>query len=243
MDKDKTAVFGFPGVWHEVFKSYEQIFRAVDKLTELTGKVIDATAGCQEDVQQVLRALTQVNSGGMNDVLILAGNKRGSGAMKVARSMFEVSITAEYLEKNPKASHDYLDFTYVLVWRWVQNSPGKLTASEMQRSEAEYNRVKARFTNSKGRVQNNWSTRSLKEMADAVGRTALYEVMYRAGSMLHHVNPLGLIGHEADWIAEGLRIAHGSLLQTACSLYNVSDRSEFASDFRVLTSEFTEVWK
>lgn len=243
MEKDKTAVFGFPDIWEQAYKAYEHIFRAIDKLAELTVKVIDATVGCQEDVQQVLRALTQVNSGGMSDVLILAGNKRGSGAMKVARSMFEVSITAEYLEKNPKASHDYLDFTYVLVWRWVQNSPGKLTASEKQRSEAEFNRVKARFTNSKGRVQNNWSARSLKEMADAIGRTALYEVIYGAGSMLHHVNPLGLIGHEADWVAEGLRIAHGSLLQTVCSLYNTSDRNEFASDFRVVTSEFAEVWK
>jgi hypothetical protein len=64
MDKDKLAVFGFPRVWDEVYKAYEDIFRAIDKLTEVTSKVIAATEGCQEDVQQVLRALTQVTSGG-----------------------------------------------------------------------------------------------------------------------------------------------------------------------------------
>jgi hypothetical protein len=113
----------------------------------------------------------------------------------------------------------------------------------MQQAEAEYNRVRPRFTNSKGRVQNSWSAQSLKQMADAVGRTALYEVMYGTASTLHHVNALGLIGHEADWLAEGLRIAHGSLLQTVCSLYNVSGRSKFADDFHALTAEFDEVWK
>jgi hypothetical protein len=37
--------------------------------------------------------------------------RRGVGAMKVARSRFEVSITAEYLEKNP-AETDLYVFLY-----------------------------------------------------------------------------------------------------------------------------------
>jgi hypothetical protein len=48
-----------------------------------------------------MRALTSINVTSMSDVLILTGNGRGTGAMKVARSMYEVSVTAEYLEKNP----------------------------------------------------------------------------------------------------------------------------------------------
>ena len=57
---------------------------------------------------EVLRALTSVNNAGMTDVVILTGNRRGVGAMKVARSMFEVSITAEFLRKNPAETDLYL---------------------------------------------------------------------------------------------------------------------------------------
>ena len=45
MDKNKTAVFGFPGVWDNMYKAYGHIFRAIDKLTEVTSKVIAATDG------------------------------------------------------------------------------------------------------------------------------------------------------------------------------------------------------
>jgi hypothetical protein len=61
--------------------------------------LIKATQDDKSDLVEVLRALTSVNDAGMTDVVILTGNQRGVGAMKVARSMFEVSITAEYLGK------------------------------------------------------------------------------------------------------------------------------------------------
>lgn len=166
----------------------------------------------------------------------------GTGAVKIARSMLEVSLTAEYLENNPAESVAYLEFAFILAWRWAQSSPGAYTAEQVLEVEAEYNRVKARFTNSKGRVQNNWSVKPIKQMADEIGRADLYEVMYGATSTLHHVNALGLLGHEMDWVPEALRVAHGSLLQVVCSLYNVSSLSHFAARFAALTKEFDDVW-
>jgi|ERR1039457_540333 hypothetical protein len=222
---------------------FENIFRAIDTLMAVTNDAITATENCQQDVEQVLRALSQVNLGGAMDVVLLARYSRGTGAMKVARSMFEVSLTAQYLENHPAESQNYLDFVHVLLWRWAQNSPGKLTASEMQQADADYNRVKGRFTNSKGKVQNNWSPKTIKQMADEIGRGDLYDVAYSAASMLHHVNPLGLLAHEYDWVPEALRIAHGSLFQTVCSLYNVSNlTSTFAERFSRLKAEFEGVW-
>ena len=174
----------------------EYIFTAIDTLWAVTNDVIVATEGCQDDVQQVIRALTQVTLDGALDVLILARNNRGTGAMKIARSMLEVSLTAQYLENNPKESIAYQEFAYILAWRWAQSSPGQYTAEQRQQVDAEYNRVRAQFTNSKGRVQNTWSVKSIKQMADEIGRTDIYEVMYGAASALHHVNALGLLGHE-----------------------------------------------
>lgn len=220
----------------------EYLYKAIDALCEVTNNVVGATTSCQDDVQQVLRALTQVTLDGVSDVVLLARNKRGTGAIKIARSMLEVSLLAQYLEKNPAESIAYQDFACVLAWRWAQSSPGLYRPEQMRQAETEYNRVKARFTNSIGRGQNNWSVKSIKQMADEIGRADIYEVMYSAASARHHVNALGLLGHELDWTPEALRVAHGSLLQTLVSLYNVSSLSQFASRLTGLTRDFQDVW-
>ncbi len=98
---------------------------------------------------EVLRALTSVNNDSMIDVIILAGNRRGAGAMKVARSIFEVSITAEYLAENPAETDLFLDFAHVVAWRHLKGfermNPGKVPAEHKREAEAEYNRVKGKF--------------------------------------------------------------------------------------------------
>jgi hypothetical protein len=128
----------------------EYIYKAIDTLCEATNDLVVATPGCQDDVQQVLRALTQVTLDGALDVLLLALNKRGTGAIKVARSTLEVSLLAQYLENNPAEPIAYQEFAYVLAWRWAQSSPGMYTTEQMQQVEREYNRVKGRFANQKG---------------------------------------------------------------------------------------------
>jgi len=72
-----------------------------------------------------------------------------ASAMKVARSLFEISITAEYLEKNPAETDLYLDFAHVIAWKHLQDlerkSPGKVPPEHKRESEIQYNRVKAKF--------------------------------------------------------------------------------------------------
>jgi hypothetical protein len=153
--------------------------------------------------------------------------------------MFEVSLMAEYLENNPREALDYLDFAVVLAWRWEQKySSGKLTPKQIQEAEAEYNRVSPRFTDSKGKVRNNWTTKTIKQIADEIGRSDLYNLVYSLASALHHVNSAGLIAHELDWVAESLRVAHGSFLQTLASLFNVSDIGNLSVKIKAAVSGF-----
>jgi len=238
------AVFGFPSIWTEVYSVHRNTFRSIERVMDVARAVIDGARECATDHQRLFEAFAQVNLGSMADVLILVGNKRGAGAMKIARSMFEVSIVAEYLEANRALVQDYLDFAIVLGWRWLQNVPGgKLAVNQGLEVDREYDRVRARFMGSTGRVRSTWSTKSLKEMAAALGRSDLYEVVYRAASALQHVDALGLIGHDLDWGAEALRVGHGSLLQTVCTLHSASDRSGGSEGLSAATADFEEVWK
>ena len=249
MSDKPSAIFAFPAVWDEVFKEYADVYRAIDKVQLIVPDLIKATQDDKSELMVVLRSLTSANDMSMTDVVILTGNRRGVGSMKIARSMFEVSITAGYLEKNPAATDLYLDFTHITSWRYVQGYermyPGEVSAEHKREAEAQYNRVKGKFEKN-GKVRNNWSGKDLKEMAEAIGpdRADLYDIVYRLGSDLHHVSIMGLIGHELKWEAEALRVGHGTLLQTLVSLYNAYHKAgtEFRDRIDELAKEFDRVW-
>jgi hypothetical protein len=243
-----TAVFAFPNVWDAVYKAHADVYHAIDEVQLVANELIVATKDSDAELVQLMRTLTSVNSISMSDVLILTGNGRGTGAIKVARSMYEVSVTAEYLEKNPHEADLYLDFAHVIGWRQLllveKSSPDKVTPEFKREAEAQYNRVKGKFEKN-GRVRNSWSEKSLKKMADDIGKPDLYELVYGLSSMLHHVNVGGPIGHELNWDAEALRIGHGALLQTVTTLYNVhhTTGTGFREKSNVLIRDFEQVWK
>lgn len=239
---EQSAVFGFPSFWDETYQTHQDVFRAIDRLTGIADQITLAALGSSDELKQVLCALTQVSSTAMRDVIILAGNRRGTGAMKVARSMFEVALTAEYLEKHPRDVNDYLDFSTIRSYEWERRH-SELSAEQATQLEAEFRSVKSRFTNAKGQLRKTWTTKSIKDIADELGRSDLYEIMYAAASDIHHVNVVGLISHEFDWLIESLRVAHGSLLQTVTSLYNVCQFPDFAKKVKDALAEFDELYR
>jgi hypothetical protein len=223
--EERRAIFGNPPVWDSIFKTYESAFLAIEDLRAIAADLIAATDSKQELVQ-VQTALTKLCSESMLDVLLLVGNNRGAGAMKIARGMFEISIISEYLEKNPSEVHDYLQFGSVEALRHMQTVekyfPGRVSPELMKQAEAEYDQNKQKFTNAKGSVQRRWTSKSLKQMAEEVGRLNLYEMAYGPASELHHMPFTGIIAHELNWSKEALYIAHGALLATTASLFNVN---------------------
>jgi VIT1/CCC1 family predicted Fe2+/Mn2+ transporter len=112
-----------------------------------------------------------------------------------------------------------------LVQNLEKHMPGKVSPELMKRATDEYEQVKSQFSNSKGKVRQHWSNKSLKQMAEEVGLLSHYEVAYGAASDLHHMPFTGVIGHELNWLREALYVAHGAFLGTAVALYNVVDVS------------------
>lgn len=242
---ERAAVFGFPDVWNETFRAYELRFHAIDKLQALSSELVSATKTHEEKLVSILNVLTDISSRSMTDVIILVGNKRDASAMKIARGMFEVDIISGYLEKNPQEVDAYSEFSLVQAWRYVvsgeKHSPGSVVPEFKDQVEAEYNRAKGRFTDAKGRVAKSFSGKSIRAMAEELGRLNLYELAYSSASDLHHVSFVGIIGHELDWSREALDVAHGSLLQTVASLYNVSQSEPLLAGFHEkVTAAITE---
>jgi hypothetical protein len=81
---DRPVMFGLPAVWNESFHSHADVYHALDKVQLVADDLIKATQDNESDLVEVLRALTSVNNASMTDVVILTGNRRGAGAMKIA---------------------------------------------------------------------------------------------------------------------------------------------------------------
>jgi hypothetical protein len=224
--EEPRAIFGSPALWDSIFRSHESAFLAIEDLRAIAADLIAATRDSKQELVQVQSALTQLCSESMLDVLLLVGNNRGAGAMKIARGMFEISVTSEYLEKNPSEVHDYLNFGTVEAWRHIKTvekySPRRVSPDLMKQAEAEYDQGKQKFTNAKGGVQRRWTNKSLRQMAEEVGRLNIYEVAYGPASELHHMPFTGIIAHELDWSREALFIGHGTLMGTTACLFNVN---------------------
>jgi hypothetical protein len=112
--------------------------------------------------------------------------------------MFETSLLAEYLRRNPGEVSDYVDFGPVLAWRRYHTLKGEkfktMTPQQVKQIEDEYDNVKAKFITKSGKVRNNWTLKPLSEMAEELRRSDSYDLVYGVACSLHHANFEGLDG-------------------------------------------------
>jgi hypothetical protein len=242
----EEIAFGFPSLWAKEYSAHKTVYQAIDRLTLVANELVATTKGSADENVKLMSSLTIIVSGSMKDVLILAGNQRGMGAIKLARGMYEISTLAEYLQQNPSEVERYLDFTFVSSWRNLQklerDSPGKVPPDLMRDSEVEFNRVKVQFTDARGRVDWKWSDKSIKGMAESTGHLDRYEYVYSITSEIHHMSAFGLLAHELDWISEALKIGHSSFLATGLMLLKVSNNSGLADKVNDAAREYAQIW-
>jgi len=260
----RGVTFGFEEFWPAVQERYGRQFGTVAEVVGLANEM-DAVARGKgpEPVQKVVYVLTRITTIGMNDVVLLCGNGCGTAAMKVARGMFESATTSEYLRRNPAEVDDYLDFGRVIHWRRYQwllsESPEdakRMSADQVLNIEVEYDRVKPKFSDTKGRVRNRWSTKTIREITEAVGRVKEYELPYSLGASLHHSNAEGLLAYldhrdgkivldsppSFEWVPEALLMAHTNLLTALDTLNDACDLG-FTDKLKAAVESFHKVWR
>src|SRR5438045_3069942 len=99
---DGIVSFGFEDFWPQASKEYADVFHAIARLIALVNEALDvADKKRSGELELSIISLVRMTGFAMNDVLVLVGNGSGIGAMKIVRGMFETSILAEYLRRNP----------------------------------------------------------------------------------------------------------------------------------------------
>lgn len=208
-----VPVFGVPEFAKTVHAAFPRLFevlpRAQAALNDLTGPACEKP----ETAQRVIRNLSLLAGISMIELVTLAGNGLGQGALKIGRTMMETAVNADYLRQNPADLDDYLQ------WAWVEKNKSlnyvktslphllpQIPPEDINKVEDEFQKVRARFEKPNGDLRTSWCKLNLAERSTAVGMAALYRMLNPLSSSFIHGTIGGLTKH-FDVAADMDRIA------------------------------------
>lgn len=177
---------GKPEEWQHFAKRHELFFERYDDLREAQTRAFIRSLAKPSRRDWVVFYIGRLAVEDFQEILLLAANGNGVGALKVLRGMYERTVHGRYLSEAPDSEVDnFCD------WHWVQKHKlaDELTkvmgqdfftglgyGDEVSKLKGEYQAVRERFLVNhcdecdKKRVNHSWSKLSLIDMAAKAGR-------------------------------------------------------------------------
>jgi hypothetical protein len=194
----KLEHIGFPDFQKEVCRQIGPLLDSATAFLEIGGDMLSKPFSGQ--LASVVREIARSVANSMESVLILVFNGCADDAFRIARTMFESAVTIHYLEGHPESLKDYVDFLWVKrkrhhddLLRFAPTQAEKVDPQQLEQMNAEYERVRPRFTDRKGRVRNAWCQVSVRAMAEEVRADSMYGGLYEFTSSITHTDVLGLV--------------------------------------------------
>jgi hypothetical protein len=107
-----TAV-GFPDFWQHAHDLFPEFFGAASaEVISIGNEAFKGTL--TRPIDKVARHISRTVWNSFGSVMLLALNGCGVDAMKVARGMFEASVTLGYLRLHQELVDDFLDYHFVI---------------------------------------------------------------------------------------------------------------------------------
>ncbi len=257
----RLSAVGFPDFWQHAYDNYAKSFEAAAELTSIGNEAFNAPLA--EPLHKVARHIAKTVWNSFGALMVLVLNGYGPDAMKIARGMFEASVTLGYLRLHPLDVDNYIDFHAVIQKRLfdqMKQSPDQLkrySQDVVREIEAAFARVAPKFRTKSGGLRSNWANRSFREMAKEVGKEELYEKFYRFASSMHHSDMSGMVAQtlttEAEdvldvdiapsdkWLRESLIIGHGSVVGVLND-YNEITKAGLDEVVERATKAFVDAW-
>jgi hypothetical protein len=176
---------GTPAEWKDFARRHARFLQRHSYLTDTIKAAFETDLG--HDVSLASRVVYLLGRGCVDDfeeIVILAGNGRGFGALKLLRGMFERYVTASHIHANPHDALKFVDYFWVQQHRLLEQmisifGPQLFDAPELQAGLEEtrqhYAKVKDKFTIpccprcKDKRVNHTWHRMDVVSMAGKLG--------------------------------------------------------------------------
>src|SRR2546427_12240075 len=105
--KQKIVRVGFPDFWQTAYETKPEAFYATSGMTDLENRVF--AKPLEEPLHKVIRHLAKMSGNCLSALTTLLLNGYSHDAMKIARGIFESSVTVAYLIQHPDELDDFFD--------------------------------------------------------------------------------------------------------------------------------------
>jgi hypothetical protein len=196
------VIFGHPEYWQRVHDTFPKFFEVAPRLTDSLNDLTGRAHPNPEPHHRVIMNLGILATVSMFELIILAANGCGLGAMKIARTVMETAINAEYLRLFPVECELYLN------WHWIEqhklliyvrqhaaNLLPTLLPEEIERVEREFERVRAQYERPNGDLRGSWCSLDLGTRAARTGFFEAFRLINPISSQLIHGTFGGLARH------------------------------------------------
>lgn len=192
---------GFPNFQKRAFQTLGPLLVAARSFIRIGREMTRAPVSGH--LPDIAKQIVQTVANSMESVLVLVVNGCGVDALKVARTMFEAAVTLHYLDSHPELVEDFIDFLWIIrkkhwEYRLASQQAHAVEAEKVADVETNYQRVKGRFTDRKGRIRNSWCKATLRDMAKEVGGEFMYGGIYPFGSSMTHTDILAIVAGTGD---------------------------------------------
>jgi len=196
------VIFGDPEFARNVQEAFPRLFEVLPRLSAALNDLTSRACERPEPHQRVILNLGLLTGVSMKELVTLAGNGLGQGAMKIARTLMETVVNAEYLRQTPAELDAYLG------WAWIEKNKDltflkenlahllpQLTREELETVERQFQTVRALFEDGNGRIRQSWCSLNLADRATRVGLAEMYGRLNRLSSCFIHGTIGGLTRH------------------------------------------------
>ena len=216
MPKDEVG-FGFQHFWPKAYEAFPRFWEVYPRLSAAIDSLIAAGYKNVGPLQKVTINLGILAGTSLAEIILLVGNGLGHGALKIARSMLEIAINAEFLRLFPDQLNDYRDWSVVERYKlmnYIRTDAPHLLPEYPQEMQDEIDRdfqsVKHRFetaaSGAKPRVRPGWCSVGLDIRASKTGFQDAYRLIYPMGNKLLH-GTIGGMSMHANRFEDTARIA------------------------------------
>lgn len=255
-----------PEFWPTFRIEFETFIRVLPRLEESFASLVDREYAELTGYQRLILDLVAYVGISFQELLVLAGNGYGMGAMKIARGVVEAAINAEYLRVEPSEADDFRHWIVVAMKhnadRILKGIPDEISADDktmIDQVQARFEKVKVRYTQTrhggKEEMRGSWAKVDLAQRAIRTNTYQIYASVYPDASNLIHGTMASLSeyhGVRSEKVQssrppsvfrghQALLIGHLSLIRAIETLSLVVNERPSPS-IQVLTNDFKFAW-